>query len=340
MLKKIFAALLFFASLSFVGTASALTPPAPSTTTSCSQNVTTFSAFKRCATGSGMDFLEASFKCASFAETQKISRGYCVNYYDLYQTAVDSCKNACVTPSASVPVTSSIAPSASPSCRAQELATYKFDGACPEMVDNKPQYNFINYKCGDETEYRRMGSADSCQWGSSLIDGAQFYCRKNTCTSQASPRPSTTSTPSPVTTTRPTPTPTLIPSPSSSAPIKTSVPSPSSSSCAKSLSSWKYKEVCNKQPLSYRYFDYQCMGETTFVSLGSSATCNTESTWLNLGREACRTMACSTPIPTQTPKIEPKPVISNPPSLCAAGCYITKWSQKSRVSCLDVCRGI
>lgn len=337
MYRFIVATLLFLSFLTTPSSALALTPPLPTTTTSCSTNVTTFAALKRCATGSGMDFLEASFKCASFAETQKISRGYCVNYYDLYQSAVDSCKNACVTPSASVPVTSSTAPSAPPACRAQELTTYKFDGACPQMVDNKPQYNFINYKCGDETEYRRMGSADSCQWGSSLIDGAQFYCRKNSCTSQASPRPSTTPTSSPVTTTRPTPTPSLLPSASVTS---TSIPRPSSNSCAKSLGSWKYTGICSKQPLSYRYFSYQCIGDTDYVSLGSDSTCNPESTWLKLGREACSKAACATALPTQTPKATPKPIVKNPPALCAANCYITRWSQKSRVSCLDVCRGI
>lgn len=340
MYRFIVATLLFLSFLATPSLALALTPPLPTTTTSCSTNVTTFAALKRCATGSGMDFLQANFKCASFATVQTISRGYCVSYFDLYQSAVDSCKNACVTPSASVPVTSSTAPSAPPACRAQEVTTYKFDGACPNMVDNKPQYNFIDYRCGDEANTRRMGSADSCQWGSSLIDGAQFYCRKNACeVIPSSPRPSNTPNPSPIFSTRPTPTPSpsLLPSASVISSVR---PSPNPSSCAKSLSSWKYNQVCSKQPLSYRYFDYQCMGESGFISLGSSTTCNTESTWIKIGREACSKAACTTPVPTQSPKLSPKPIVKNPPALCAANCYITRWSQKSRVSCLDVCRGI
>ena len=339
MLKKIFVVISIFVSLNFAYTASTLAAPAPTTPTTCSQNVTTFAAYKRCATGSGMDFLEASYKCASFDATQTISRGYCVNYYDLYQSAVDSCKNVCVTPSASVPVTSSTPPSAPPACRAQELTTYKFDGACPVMVDNKPQYNFIDYKCGDETTYRRMGSSTSCQWGSSLIDGAQFYCRKNSCVvkESAGPIPSITPSPSP----SPTPIKTSVPSvPPSASPRPSSTPVPTATSCAKNLGSWTFKEPCNSQPLSYRNFEYQCTGDKDFVSLGSPTTCNSESTWRMIGREACSKAACATSMPTQSPKATLKSIVKNPPALCAVNCYVTKWSSKSRTYCLDVCRGI
>lgn len=409
MLKKIFAALIFFLSLSYVGPVFALTPPAPSPTTSCSTAVTAFSAFKRCATGSGMDFLEASFKCASFAETQKISRGYCVNYYDLYQSAADSCKNVCVTPSASVPVTSSTAPSAPPACRAQELATYKFDGACPVMVDNKPQYNFIDYKCGDETTYRRMGSATSCQWGSSLIDGAQFYCRKNSCTS--------TPTPTPKPTIAPTPPPTADPSTSiSCTPVIYKIPS-GSKVTPYNLTSFvsattelnytnikanpgdmylhgiKIKNTSNKSISTAgipfvqiakptitdrtREFDKQytwsngctidqndvmtCPVEhfsipvggyvvpkqslfATYVATNPSQYMNltsgyhmsiksSQSSYIikNCGQEFI-TLSLPSPVPVATSIATPAP------RFCEASCYFSKWSKKSRMSCIDLCR--
>lgn len=90
---------------------------------------------------------------------------------------------------------SSIRPSAPPLCKAQELVSHQFSQECGAENGVK-QYKYIEYKCGNGLS-GKVGSSSSCQYYTSLMDAAWYYCRKNTCETQASPVASISPKPTP-----------------------------------------------------------------------------------------------------------------------------------------------
>lgn len=345
MLKKLVFAIVFVLFASFITKNVSAGGP-----TSCDTSVTSIEALTHCEGGSGMEFASATYSCAGFPYPQTISRGYCVNIYDLFQAAVDACTNVCVIPSPSTDPYSTTPPSAPPACTGQTVTYQSFVDPCPNMVDGKPQYHFIDYKCGNEQNVRRSGSATSCSWGHTLLDTAYYYCRQNSCTGSSTP-PSATPTPTPTPRVSPSPLasssviikPTYIPSPTA---IQTTIPSPYVYSCGKNLSNWMYRESCGRNPVSYRYFDFQCAGDTKLTTLGSLSSCKTESAWVEEAKNICRTRPCSSPVgevvqeTVVSPSTIARPTNTRPTFSCYSSCYFKKWFKKSSAVCADVCRGI
>lgn len=91
--------------------------------------------------------------------------------------------------------------SSSPSCYAQNVSYTSYRESCS---NTEPSYYFLDYRCGYEKEIHTIGESGICQYGSSLLDGARYYCRQNLC-------PSASPIPSPVFSAKPSPRPSSTP---------------------------------------------------------------------------------------------------------------------------------
>jgi hypothetical protein len=195
----------------------------------CQSNVTKFAVSDECSYGT---FKSYSFTCKNGTTIERLGSNACYEYFSAYQDAQKTCGVTCSTPQPTTssttrpsptvypspsaptrpsPIASSTAypspslssspaatPSAPPACRAQELTHYAFRELCPVPAGATEQYRFIDYTCGDETTPRSMGSSESCQFYTSLKSGAEFYCRKNSCSiASSTPTPTPTPTPQP-----------------------------------------------------------------------------------------------------------------------------------------------
>lgn len=183
----------------------------------CQSNVDKFAVQDECGAGTFKSF---SVTCKNGQTVERQTTEACYDYFSAYQVAQKICGRTCIAPSPTVvatkvptptPVTTSIptasprqsptpVPSAPPACRAQEVTHSAFREICANTGTTQTQYRFLDYTCGDETTPRTIGSAEYCQFGTSLMSGAEFYCRKNACvapTTTASPAPSTAASPTP-----------------------------------------------------------------------------------------------------------------------------------------------
>lgn len=178
-----------------------------------------------------------------------------------------------------------------------------------------------------------------------LPDG-QSYCPQSSTTPPTQPRPTNTPVPSgcyyqevkciqapcdKILVCNPSPTP--IPTPTySTAPSAT--PS-ANSTCGKQLSTWKYRESCGNG--SYRYVDFNCIGDKDTQTMGGISSCEPESVWLNNAKNTCRAATCTTlSSPTPTPNV----VVSQPaPKQDYWSCYRDcRSSRKSFIACYRSCR--
>ena len=78
-------------------------------------------------------------------------------------------------------------PSPPPACYAQEVNHTAYRESYYDQYSNTTQYHFLDYTCGSETSPRTIGSSQYYSTENSLLQGAQFYCRQNSCPLTPSP---------------------------------------------------------------------------------------------------------------------------------------------------------
>ncbi len=222
--------------------------------------------------------------------------------------------NSPVPPSPSIKATpkSSFIPSPSPTptpppgtCLSpvMSVAYANQNGACPEG-----QAQSASYVCKDNYS-GSLGDYQTCTSFANFDALAQSRCN--------SPH-SCVNTPLPSASVKPTPT------------------TSTTSYCPQKLATWRYRELCSIKPESYRYVEYQCATDKSFITIGDSYSCKDSATWYAEATRACAARACAsvTPTPTPTPSSTTIPIST---SSCKINCYLKYWNQTDRVACLQTC---
>jgi hypothetical protein len=191
------------------------------------------------------------------------------------------------------------------------LASFEVTTAC-----SSDGFSSYKYSCKNNSTVSELGTSSDCISFPVAIAKATALCGK-TCIGQVTPPPIKTS-PHPTFTPPPSTAPTSTPIAASARP--TTSPRPSSSpqtSCASQLGSWRYTQVCRTTPTAYRYFSYQCFGDTGYITIGNNGVCKTEADWLSTGRALCQNRACVSPTPSPTAS----PVVKVFPTPNPRRCY-------------------
>lgn len=182
------------------------------------------------------------------------------------------------------------------------LASFEVSSAC-----SSDGFSSYKYSCKNSATLVDLGTSGTCLAFPVAIAKASAICGK-TCIGQVTPPPTKTS-PNPTF----TPTPSVISTSTPTASTRpTTSPKPTSTpvtSCAKQLGNWTFRDLCSKQPTSYRYLDYKCMGDDATSTIGDGKTCKTTGALQVEAKSACLNRTCVSPTPTASPvvKVFPTP---------------------------------